>query len=265
MYAQCPQCNAVFRVSDQQLSQAVGRVRCGECHGVFWAAPVSDQALRALRRPAGATHDVFSDKLGPLPTEEPPVGAQENLMKSPAVNALSQQPKIPLALRTDLIGSRRSGSWGKALWMVGIMALTATLLAQVIYFERDLLMRHSAARPYLQELCAVVGCDLQPQRDVTQIELLSRRISSHAQIENALMITGRMINQAPFAQPYPALELRLSDLQGRVVAARRFSPEEYLQPGLDPNGRMAPDQPVVLGLEVLDPGGHAMTFEFEFI
>lgn len=32
---QCPHCDTVFQVSDEQLSVAQGRVRCGRCQGVF--------------------------------------------------------------------------------------------------------------------------------------------------------------------------------------------------------------------------------------
>ncbi len=32
---QCPHCDTVFQVSDEQLQVAQGRVRCGRCQGVF--------------------------------------------------------------------------------------------------------------------------------------------------------------------------------------------------------------------------------------
>lgn len=38
MYAECPNCHAIFRVTPEILTQANGSVRCGECHQVFRAA-----------------------------------------------------------------------------------------------------------------------------------------------------------------------------------------------------------------------------------
>ena len=35
MYTQCPQCQTIFGVSEEHLSAAFGRVRCGHCHSQF--------------------------------------------------------------------------------------------------------------------------------------------------------------------------------------------------------------------------------------
>lgn len=37
MQAECPHCNTVFRVSESQLEQANGQVRCGHCLAIFTA------------------------------------------------------------------------------------------------------------------------------------------------------------------------------------------------------------------------------------
>lgn len=38
MYAECPNCHAIFRVTPEILAKANGKVRCGECQTVFVAA-----------------------------------------------------------------------------------------------------------------------------------------------------------------------------------------------------------------------------------
>jgi hypothetical protein len=80
-----------------------------------------------------------------------------------------------------------------------------------------------------------------------------------------LIISASMINQAPFGQPYPTVEITLSDVNERRIALRRFAPEEYLSDlralaaGLPAGGSAS------LSLEVEDPGKDAVAFEFRFL
>lgn len=70
MYAQCPFCSAIFRVSAQQLGAAEGQVRCGGCHEVF-------NAITHLRDDDYVEHAVVDalarqdDELGQAPAFEP--------------------------------------------------------------------------------------------------------------------------------------------------------------------------------------------------
>ena len=54
-------------------------------------------------------------------------------------------------------------------------------------------------------------------------------IDLHPDEPGALKITVKLVNQATFAQPYPDLQLTLTDRVGRVVGRRSFSPDFYLQ------------------------------------
>ena len=53
----------------------------------------------------------------------------------------------------------------------------------------------------------------------------------HPTEPGAIRITVRMINEAGFDQPYPGLQLTLTDRVGRVVGRRAFSPQHYLPQG----------------------------------
>ena len=51
MYTQCPQCNTVFRIYAQQLTQARGQVRCGICNHSFSALESLTEHLDRFRVP----------------------------------------------------------------------------------------------------------------------------------------------------------------------------------------------------------------------
>ena len=79
----------------------------------------------------------------------------------------------------------------------------------------------------------------------------------------ALIISASFRNDARWAQPWPDLELTLSDINGQPIAHRRFAPEEYLG-HLQGAALVAPGQSASIALEVRDPGKQAVAFEFEF-
>jgi hypothetical protein len=57
-----------------------------------------------------------------------------------------------------------------------------------------------------------------------------------------------------FAQPFPLLELRFADLNGQLIASRRFKPSEYLSGELAGRGEMPSQTPIHIALDILDPG-----------
>ena len=78
------------------------------------------------------------------------------------------------------------------------------------------------------------------------------------------MITAIIVNQAPFEQRFPEMQVSFTNLVGDTVAARRFTPDEYLNTSKEILGNMQPGLPVAITLEVIDPGKTASAYEFDF-
>jgi hypothetical protein len=115
----------------------------------------------------------------------------------------------------------------------------------------------------LEYLCDWVDCELPLQRDLGQIRLLSHMVQFHPRYQDSLLITATLINRAEFTQVYPEVELQMTDLQQRVIASRRFKPEEYLVAQAN-DGLMPRNIEIPLMLEVVDPGNEVVGFRFEF-
>ena len=149
--------------------------------------------------------------------------------------------------------------WPKILWRFGLVAAIALGVGQYIYFNFDALARGNL-RPYLAQACAIVGCVLPPQSDISQIRTNSLIVRSHPTHRGALAVDAIINNQADFPQPYPPLQLQFSDLNGAPVAGRRFTPEEYLSGELTGSRLMPLQQPVHIALELVDPGPRAVNY-----
>ena len=173
---------------------------------------------------------------------------------------------IPLPLREELVSEGPSGSALKfGLQLLLILALTATLGIQLAIFRStEIANALPSLRPLLELVCQRVECRYNGPIDVDRIQLVSRDIRDHPARPDALLIKATLVNKAPFAQPFPDMEITLSDLTGAVVARRRFHPREYLGSYWHPFLLMRPDQPVQVTLEVLNPGQDAVNFEFAF-
>ena len=149
------------------------------------------------------------------------------------------------------------------LWGLGVITLIATLGLQFVYYHHSQLAHHTQLRPLLDQLCKLTECELPPQRELGQIRLASHLVQFHPRYQNSLLITATLINRAPFNQPYPEVELLMTNLQQEVVASRRFRPEEYLV-GQRSDRPMPQNIEIPLMLEVVDPGKDVVGFRFEF-
>lgn len=247
MYVECPECHALYRISRHQLTAADGWVRCGECSHVFEAREtLSDEDEHHPQLPLGM----------PEALPRPPVETTGPTTQDIDIGGPGTPEKAS--------ASRRAGWLSTLLWSFGILALLALLAGQYVLVIRDQLAQTPALRPWLQQLCRIRGCTLPPLRALNRIELLSRNVFTHPNIPHALMLTATIDNTAPFAQPYPQLEISFSDLQGKVVAIGRFKPAQYLPSNVNPAAPMPPNTPVAISVAFKDPGPQAISYEFSF-
>jgi len=201
---------------------------------------------------------------------KPPVKPADVLdIINPADNlnqGMVSDDELPLPLREELVTEGSTGNPLKfGLQILLILALFAALGLQLAVFRStELANALPSLRPLLELVCQQVECRYNGPVDVDRIQLVSRDIRDHPTRPDALMIKATLVNKAPFAQPFPDMEITLSDLTGAVVARRRFQPREYLGSYWHPFLLMRPDQPVQVTLEVLNPGQDAVNFEFAF-
>lgn len=251
MNTQCPHCHTVFRISAEALEQADGRVRCGQCGRGFDARKRLQKELPfgAAGAPATGT-DATPHQPQLLP--DPPG-------RDSVAGVLLSDLEPPAPPRERGRPTRRS----LILWGLANSVLLLALCAQLLFVQRDAFAQNPAMRPLVTDMCTLLGCELSPRRAVDRIELVRRNVYAHPNVEDALIIDARFVNNATFPQPYPVLTVSLGNLRGEPMIRRNFRPREY-RPELDPNARMAPGSPAHVTLEVRDPGREARTFELEF-
>ena len=282
MLCQCPECDTVFRIQHDALERAGGKVRCGVCGAVFDAydslspeggEPGADHSEPAPppREPepaetgAGLEPELDLDITPPLElppdteAELPPLAATAE--EEADLTATLEADLLAEELREAAAASRRGA---RLLWGLGALLLSVLLGLQVMYVFRDRLAADPAWRPWVERLCRVTGCQVPFRKDTSRIRLLQRDVTLDPANRNILHVQAMFTNQAPFVQPYPVVQITLSDFNNRVVAIRRLKPEEYVPAEQIPQG-MPPGKAVELSIDFIRPSRPVSTFEFEFL
>ncbi|MFJ2682051.1 DUF3426 domain-containing protein [Pseudomonas sp. W22_MBD1_FP4] len=159
---------------------------------------------------------------------------------------------------------RPQGLGRRLIWMLLVLIAAAGLAGQYIAYQFDDLARQDAYRPWFQQLCPTLGCTVPSRVDIAHIKSSNLVVRSHPEFAGALVVDAIIYNRATFSQPFPLLELRFADLNGSLIASRRFKPAEYLSGELAGVSEMPSQTPIHISLDILDPGNKAVNYSLSF-
>lgn len=222
---------------------------------VQFVAPEPEIEAREIAPPsddASCSPALPSDAAAPEPEPEPQADfpPDAGTDAAPASVVVAPSPAAPPWLEPRAAAART-----RAAAAVVIAALV-TLLLQGLYFHADRLDQRPELRGFYGILCRVVPCPQPAYRDLAAIAVDQLVVRNQA--PGTLRLDAMLINRGRAAQPLPRVRLWFENLQGTVVAERRFAPAEYLdQPAAD---TLAVGQSLHLVLELVDPGPEAVSY-----
>ena len=194
--------------------------------------------------------------------EHPPSRRQRPRTEASVHDALLQDLEDdPLHLYAQ---KRPSGWFRRLIWILLVLIAAAGLAGQYVAYQFDELARQDAYRPWFQQLCPKLGCTVPSRVDITHIKSSNLVVRSHPEFAGALVVDAIIYNRATFSQPFPLLELRFADLNGSLIASRRFKPAEYLSGELAGVSEMPSQTPIHISLDILDPGNKAVNYSLSF-
>ncbi|MFQ5659039.1 MAG: DUF3426 domain-containing protein [Gammaproteobacteria bacterium] len=217
----------------------------------------------------GATEPPGADPVfnaGPLPVDAEP---QQQRPEEDNGQLEQVQPPQEYAFNGDDrvdVRPSRPGMVLSLFWTAGVLLLTVVAITQLAWFNRDqLLSRYPAMMPWVIRLCDRMQCQVFRHRDVAAIKLINRDVRDHPRYEHALLVNATMSSQSDTFQPYPEVQLLLYDTNGKMVAHRKFHPQDYLDDSVQITAGMAPNRLVHFVLEVTGMTARAVSFEFNFL
>ena len=148
-------------------------------------------------------------------------------------------------------------------WRWPLIALLALLLAlQILLADRARLAADPRWRPLVESVCGALRCSLPPWHEPAAFTMLDRKVRPDPRLGRALRVDATFRNDARWPQAWPALQLALSDADGRVAGSRVFQPEEYL--GAAPDTLLSPGQSAQITFLVREPPTGTVAFSFQF-
>jgi len=304
LYTQCRGCGEVFVVEVDHLIHARGHVRCNLCGTVFDgmetlsaekphededlllhdfdnAPPLLTQAYHSIHMADVVTEELV-ESFEKTPEED--VAAELDDIVAEAVaesmygagKTLNHEsiddadlPDFMAAQKghdpdVSFVSETKPQKTSGLLWPSLAFGMVLGLLwqAQTAIASGQLkLPEHSIS----ERLCEWIRCFQAIEKvDLNAISLVSRNIRPHPGRDESLIISASMINANENQQKFPALEIILSDLNGQIVAMRRFIAEEYVPIDILEVGFVA-NTMIPINIEIISPGENAVAFEIGFV
>lgn len=232
----CPHCQAVFRVNPEQLTQARGWLRCGQCREVFdstgltvsWSPEPDVQAermdlkalLKAEDRGESATvvvHDdlmAFEQALATFPGRPP----AQPMVDEPSPESEESLSSAPAPDETCLSSFRARAC---ALGLIVLLAIQLAWTARSSWWQTPWIASTA------QSLCASIGCMLPAWREPDALRIDSAhfvRVDDHYRLEWSLQ------NTALWPLRMPAMELILTGDGDSALVRRVLMPTDMVAP-----------------------------------
>ncbi|MDE0443324.1 MAG: DUF3426 domain-containing protein [Gammaproteobacteria bacterium] len=246
LIAECPSCQTRFRVTEEQLAVAEGRVRCGACLAVFDGreAEVSDDETAIVGDPVDVLLDIER-------TEEPASGPGS-----------AQEGEFPP--QPDYEGAADSIP-GKPLHLMrfatAIAAALALLAAGVLVLQYEVYVQD----PVLREAYEIVGVEVPRFKALDRIDVANPSVDERLGAPEGLVVRLDLTNTAPRYQRFPSLEVRFQRKDGTLLAdEQRVEPGAYL-PNPSQSRRMSPNQITPVELRLQDPGPDAFSYSISLL
>jgi predicted Zn finger-like uncharacterized protein len=221
---------------------------------VATAEPVVERLEPTLGEPAPLT--------APEPGLAPPIMADAVSAGTLATQRWRRSADAEFATAAAEAKTRERSGWRTLAWTLGCLLLAIALLAQVVHYYRQDLVRHPALGPVLRDVYDRLRIPLSPNWDLAAFEL--RKWGNGDGPEDGRMsIRASLTNRAAFAQPHPILRLQLDDRFGESIAIRDFEPAEYLKNPAEASRLLGPAASTEAELVIVDPGQDAVGYRLD--
>jgi len=222
----CPNCQTQFIVTDEQLNQYNGTVRCGHCLHVFDATKElvdvndEDNLATANDEPEKHTANIKEEE-----HESSQISEEASNIVNKAFMKDSQTSYF------EQIDDKMQSKSRLYKWLMRLFAVLLLIgaVAQSIYFWRsDISVYYPKLKPLLTQACEKLGCRIDLPKKIEFIIIDDSDMQEDADHEGLIHFSSTLINQAGFIQTYPNIELTLTDIEDKAKLRRIFTPAEYL-------------------------------------
>ncbi len=247
----CPSCQTQFIVTEIQLNQHDGLVRCGHCLHVFNA---KNQSVNLSTENTAALADLEQTQTAKLELSSqadhghdlPSLTSQEHYF-----NNIQKPAKINIARYSRFI----------------LVILALSIIVQSVYFLRSTIaVYYPNTKSTLVKVCHILGCSIELPKKIDLIVIDDSDMQEDDTYLGVIHLSSTLINRANFAQAYPNIEVTLTDIDDKPKLRRIFKPTDYLANQAETLKGMAAGQEVkmklVISAEGLSAAGYRLFLSY---
>ena len=150
------------------------------------------------------------------------------------------------------------------IWFSASVVAVLALFLQTRYVLLDQLAAIPAARPYMVQVCKNIGCNVPLPLSGPIFRVIETKVDLHPDIPGVVIVKVRLLNRSTQHRTYPAIELALSDRNGRIVGRRTYSPKSFLATD-NFDKKVPPGADVVVVVNLAQPEDNAVGFEARIV
>ena len=145
-------------------------------------------------------------------------------------------------------------------WLSASVVAVLALFLQTRYLLFDQLAAIPAVRPYMVQVCKSISCNVPLPVSGPVFRVIETKVDLHPDIPGVVIVTVRLLNRSTRHRTYPAIELALTDRNGRIVGRRTYSPKSFLATD-NFDKKVPPGADVVVVVNLAQPEDNAVGFE----
>jgi len=260
----CPACETQFLLSTEHLKAHRGKVQCGHCEHIFNAknrlTEISDDIHSPSEYQASIeAHDsnvtqaidekpiseVLNVALGAVPNldnlddletdkkSNDPYIVNTNTASQPDIIEVYDVDQINAPIYIDDLSTNPKFEKPKIkvnVWLIlfGLILAILAGLQSVYYLRTSISADYPQYKPYLVQACAALKCEIDLPKNLDFFVLDDSDMQEDYEHKNVIKFSSQLINNAPYAQAYPNIEVTLTDTADQPVLRRTIKPSEYL-------------------------------------
>jgi predicted Zn finger-like uncharacterized protein len=260
----CPACETQFLLTTEHLKAHRGKVQCGHCEHIFNAknrlTEISDDIHSPSEYQASIeAHDsnvtqavdekpiseVLNVALGAVPNlddlddletdkkSNDPYIVNINTASQPDIIEVYDVDQINAPIYIDDLSKNLKFEKPKIkvnVWLILLGLILAILagLQSVYYLRTSISTDYPQYKPYLVQACAAIKCEIDLPKNLDFFALYDSNMQEDYEHKNVINFSSQLINNAPYAQAYPNIEVTLTDDVDQPVLRRKIKPSEYL-------------------------------------
>lgn len=171
-----------------------------------------------------------------VPDASKPKGAlaEKDHASSPAAQAATESDQDALTGELSFVrAARRKAFWRKTsvrlgLGLLGLVLLCGLLLQAAVHERRWIAATWPPVRPYLEQLCGPLQCELGPYRQIAAV--IVDGSTFHKTKTDQYQFSLTLKNRSETSVEMPAIELTLTDAQDQPVLRRVLTPQDLAAP-----------------------------------